>query len=122
MSHPPNHGFGQQQPPYGGQPPYPGYPPQHPYGAPPAGYHPPPPHGHSPYPPAAAAPYGAPPPHGAPAPGYHHAPAPYAPPAAPTLGYDPRNVPPADMNPAAAALRDAMKGFGTNEAKLIQTL
>jgi annexin A7/11 len=38
------------------------------------------------------------------------------------LGYDPRVVPGTDMNGPASALRDAMKGFGTNEAKLISTL
>jgi len=47
--------------------------------------------------------------------------APYGGPALPpSPGYDPQQLPMTDMNAQAADLRDAMKGFGTNEAKLIQ--
>jgi annexin A7/11 len=66
----------------------------------------------SPQPPVA--PYGAPGGYGAPVPQVIAAP--------PSPGYIPNALPPTDMNGPAVELRDSMKGFGTNEPKLIQTL
>ena len=95
-SYPPPGQFGAPQPIYGTHPGQ--QPPQQPYGAPPGQY---------------AHPSGfAPPP--------QHA----GPPTPASPGYidDARYLPPTDMNGPAADLRDAMKGFGTNEKKLIATL
>ncbi|KAF2745438.1 Annexin [Sporormia fimetaria CBS 119925] len=118
---PPPQGY--QQPPYG-QPPPPqqGYAPpqgQPPYGAPPpAGYpqqYPPP----SPY--GAPQGYGPPPgQYGAPAPNYQ--PGYGQPPGRPSLGYGPEQNEDRNVTADIEALYKAMKGFGTNEKKLIEVL
>ncbi|KAK2627009.1 hypothetical protein QTJ16_004184 [Diplocarpon rosae] len=95
-----------QQPPYG-QPPPGQYPPQQGYQQPPYG---------SPAPVAGA--YGAPPVQ-YPQQNYQQ---PYAQPTPPSLGYGPPQHIPYDGIADAEALRKAMKGFGTNERLLIQTL
>ncbi|KIW00556.1 uncharacterized protein PV09_07911 [Verruconis gallopava] len=145
QGHYPPHGHSPYPPTQQGYPPpnmNPAYPPpQQPYGQP--GYPPPqqqgygqypppgPPQGQPGYPPPQQA-YGQYPPPGQPygQPGYppqqppYGAPAPqnFGPPTPATPGYIQGQLPPTDMNGPAAELRDAMKGFGTNEKKLIQTL
>ncbi|KAK4624157.1 Annexin C1 [Fulvia fulva] len=130
----PQQGYGQQPPQGYGPPPGQGY--GAPYGAPP-------PQGHSPYlpqgqgygaPPPGQTPYGQQPPpqagYGQPPPmgGYGQPPpqqgygAPAGPPAMPSPGYDLRQRCPADMSHAADECRAAMKGFGTNEDRLIRAL
>ncbi|KAL9064159.1 MAG: hypothetical protein Q9157_007938 [Trypethelium eluteriae] len=102
-----------QQAPYGSPAPYSGYPPpQQPYGGPPQGQYPP-----QSQPPPQGAPYGQPPPQQA-----YGAPTQYSQPTPPSLGYVPGQSAPVDMTRDAEALRGAMKGFGTNEATLIQVL
>lgn len=127
-----NYGGGWQQPPYAPpqqQQPYGGYPQQGHSPYPPQHGYPQPPQGHSQYPP------GPPPPgaFGAPA-AYAHGgqPAPYGappvhnyPPMVPSLpspGYNPTILPHTDMNKPAIELRDSMKGFGTDEGRLIRTI
>ncbi|PLB55868.1 Annexin [Aspergillus steynii IBT 23096] len=140
----PQQGF--QNPPYpngGGHPQQFGYPP----GPPQQGH---PPHGGSPYPPypSSQGGHGFPPgppqgppqghhpgyPHGAPpmsgAHGQHPYPSPSFPsqaqfpsqPAIPSLGYTPGQVAPGEFRPQADALRKSMKGFGTDEKALINTI
>lgn len=144
------YGAQQQQPPYGQPQPYGA--PQQPYGAPPGQYPPPqqppygqpqqyapppPPQGYgqqNPYPPQQG--YGQPP-YGSPAPAAGYGPPagappaqypqqgygqPYAQPTPPSLGYGPAQHIPYDGVADAEALKKAMKGFGTNEKLLIQTL
>ncbi|KAK4989093.1 hypothetical protein LTR66_007137 [Elasticomyces elasticus] len=130
----PSQGYGQPQQPY-----------------PPQGHSPyPPPAGHSPYPPPqqgfAAPPgpppqhqgYGAPPPFGQPPSGAYGgppqqqwgqppqplggAPPHFSQPTPPSMGYVPGQVAPMDMSRAADELRSVMRGIGTNEKKLIDTL
>ncbi|OWP03222.1 hypothetical protein B2J93_2954 [Marssonina coronariae] len=134
---PQQYGAPPQQPPYG----QPGYQQPQQYHASPPG-----PHGQQ-YPPPPQAPYGQPPPgqyppqqgyqqppYGSPAPvaGAYGAPPvqypqqnyqqPYAQPTPPSLGYGPLQPIAYDGIADAEALRKAMKGFGTNEKLLIQTL
>ncbi|PTU23987.1 hypothetical protein P175DRAFT_0497114 [Aspergillus ochraceoroseus IBT 24754] len=81
----------------------------------PQGQYPPAAQGQGHYPPQPSA-YGAPP-----GSGYGHAPA--APvPMPPSLGYDPDQRAPGDASKEADALRNAMKGWGTDEAALINVL
>ncbi|KAJ9138335.1 Annexin [Pleurostoma richardsiae] len=128
---PQQYGYGSPAPPqpYGQTPPQQGYnygppPPQQynqPYGQPPP---------HSPQPPQQYG-YGAPPP-GPPPPGqqpygqpqYGAPPQQYGnyPPTPPSLGYGPPQIIQWDGNPDAQALRQAMKGFGTDERALIRIL
>ncbi|KAF2424469.1 Annexin [Tothia fuscella] len=105
-------------------PPQQGYPPfqQGGYGAPPQQYP-----SQQGYPPQGYPPQQQAPPYGAPAQGQYPPQQGYgAPPAGPltpaTPGYLPNVVPPTDMQQPAAQLRDSMKGFGTKEKLLIQTL
>ncbi|KAI9050818.1 hypothetical protein LZ554_004937 [Drepanopeziza brunnea f. sp. 'monogermtubi'] len=116
---PPQPPYGQQQPygpPQGQYPP----PPQPGYGQPPPGQYPPqqgyqqPPYGA----PAPAGGYGAPPVQ-YPQHGYGQ---PHVQPTPPSLGYGPAQHIPYDGAADAEALKKAMKGFGTNEKQLIQTL
>ncbi|KAI1323329.1 hypothetical protein F5Y16DRAFT_383961 [Xylariaceae sp. FL0255] len=131
--------YGQQgggyPPQQGGSYPPPQYPPQG--GAyPPQGQYPPPQQyppsqSHSPYPPqgyGSAPPppqpgYGAPPPqqYGG-APQFAPPPGGGGPPNPPSMGYGPLQIIPWDAKPDAQALRNAMKGFGTNEMTLITVL
>ncbi|KAF3351898.1 hypothetical protein VDGD_03381 [Verticillium dahliae] len=89
------------------------------YGAPPPGqYGAPPPHHQQ---------YGAPPPgqYGAPPPGQYGAPPPQhhsGPPTAPSIGYGAPQIIQWDASHDAAAARQAMKGFGTDEKALIRSL
>ncbi|KAJ4164262.1 hypothetical protein LMH87_005942 [Akanthomyces muscarius] len=144
---PPPQGYGQQYPPPHGQPPPPhgGYPPQHGqyppqhqqyppqhggYNQPPPGQYPPPhqPGYGQPPPPQH---YGQPPPgphgghpapaYGAPPPGQYGAP-PAGPPTPASLGYGPPQHINWDASGDAQALRNAMKGFGTDEKALIHVL
>ncbi|KAH9210145.1 hypothetical protein DL95DRAFT_448940 [Leptodontidium sp. 2 PMI_412] len=107
-----------QQPPYGQQGQYP--PPQQPpYGQQPQGYQQPP------YGSPAPAPggYGAPPPQQyPPQQGYGAPQQQYTQPTPPSMGYGPAQHIPYDGIADAEALKKAMKGFGTNEKLLIQTL
>ncbi|KAI1611495.1 glycerophosphoinositolphosphodiesterase [Exophiala viscosa] len=121
-----SYGPPQGQPPYGGYPPqgqgY-GYPPQ---GPPQQGGYPPPQGGYPPQQGGFGGPpqqfggppggYGGPPPGGYPPQQYQ------PPPAMPSPGYDPRVQIQGDASRDADALRQAMKGFGTNESVLIQIL
>lgn len=133
-------GYPPQQ--YGAPPPAPyGAPPQHaPYGAPPQAPYGAPPPQQAPYgaPPGApygapppAAPYGQQPPYGAPPAGYGAPPAGYpaaggyaAPvhPTPPSPGYGAPQMIAWDASHDANALRQAMKGFGTDEKALIRVL
>ncbi|SMR50124.1 unnamed protein product [Zymoseptoria tritici ST99CH_3D1] len=144
QGYPQQQGYGQPPPGPPGQAPYQQYPPQGPpgqgYGAPPPqqGWGQPPPgqHGYGAPPPGQ---YNAPPPgqYGAPPPGQYGAPpsgqygapppqhgygAPAGPPAMPSPGYDLRQRSNINVDRAADDLRAAMKGFGTDEDKLIRTL
>ncbi|KAJ5149575.1 hypothetical protein N7448_001153 [Penicillium atrosanguineum] len=108
--YPPQQGYGHPPPQQGAYYGAPSPQPQAGYGAPP---NQPPPGG-----PGYGAPYGAPPmgqPQGGMAP-YMGAPS------VPSLGYVPGQTAPGDFRPQADALRKAMKGFGTDEKALIQTL
>ncbi|KAI9644810.1 hypothetical protein NHQ30_006837 [Ciborinia camelliae] len=117
-----------QQPPYPPQQPFQQYPQQQPYGAPqpgPSGYYPPP--QQSPYPPSQSGypqqPYGAPSPGAQPP---YGAPMSFGQPTPPSVGYDlslpsPPRIP-YDGRADAQALRKAMKGFGTDQATLIEVL
>ncbi|RDW89034.1 hypothetical protein BP6252_01066 [Coleophoma cylindrospora] len=142
QNHPPPQQYGQQPPyqggygappphhaPYGGGPP----PPQQPYGAPPTPHYPPqqgygappPPQGYGPPPPqqyGGPQPYGAPPTPQYPPQGYGAPQPSFAPPAPASLGYGPPQIIAWNGDAAADACRKAMKGFGTNEKLLIETL
>ncbi|PNS19057.1 hypothetical protein CAC42_1793 [Sphaceloma murrayae] len=129
---PPPHGY--PPPPQGGYAPPPGAP----YGAPPPGQFggpPPQPYGQQPgygqpppghQPPANHSYYGGPPPPGAPggppAGGYGAPPQGGGYPGQPSPGYAPNQMPAVDCSREADEARAAMKGFGTDEKRLIAAL
>lgn len=137
QQYPPQQGW--QQPPPNqyappGQAPYGQAPPQQ-WGAPPPPqqYNAPP----GQYPPPGQPPYGAPPPgqYGAPPPSQYGAPPPgqtpyggpppagqFGPPTQPSLGYGPIQTANIDVSQDIEGIRKAMKGFGTNEKKLIEIM